>query len=168
MFYTIQRDTCPRSEPDLQEKFSPVQSDPEKALYLTTLADSFQRRHHYSTAAALLKLARRHEAESSHSLYSMAVSCLNLDPTSRAAMLMLRRAAELEPGHHETWYMLGRAYKWQEKNVDAIDALKRATQLHSQSSAYFTELEKHSLPKRIRGKPTVLREPSGLLGERSS
>ena len=140
VFYTIQRDTCPRSEPDLEEKYSPVQSDPDKALYLTTLADSFQRRHHHSTAAALLNLARRYEAESSHSLYSMAVSCLNLDPTSSAAMLMLRRAAELDPGRHETWYMLGRAYKWQEKNLEAIDALKRATQLDSQSSAYFTEL----------------------------
>ena len=140
VFYTIQRDTCPRSEGHHQEEYSPVQSDPDKALYLTTLADSFQRRHHYSTAAALLNLALRYEAGSSRSLYSLAVSCLNLDPTSRAAMLMLRRAAELDPGRHETWYMLGRAYKWQEKNVDAIDALKRATQLDSQSSTYFTEL----------------------------
>ena len=140
VFYTIQRDTCPRSEGDLQDEHGPVQSDPDKALYLTTLGDSFQRRHHYSTAAALLKLARRYEAESSHSLYSLAVSCLNLDPTSRAAALMLRRAAELDPGRHETWYMLGRAYKWQEKDLDAIDALRRATQLDPQSSAYFTEL----------------------------
>ena len=156
VFYTIQRDTCPRFERDLQEGYAPVRSDPQKALYLTTLAHSFQERHHYSTAVALLKLARRYEGESSRLLYSMAVSCLNLDPTSKAAMLMLRRAAQVDPGRHETWYMLGRAYNWQEKNVDAIDALKRAIQLDSQSTAYFTELGKALAAQTDLGQPDRL------------
>lgn len=75
VFYTIRRDTCPRSDGDIQVGYKPVQSDPGKALYLATLADRFQRRHHYSTAAAPLSLARRYEAESSHSPSRSVPSC---------------------------------------------------------------------------------------------
>jgi tetratricopeptide (TPR) repeat protein len=130
----------------------------EKADFYFDLASQMQDRYHYSSAVEFLRLARPYEGKSARLLQAAALNCLNLQ--SPEAVWMLREAVTIDPGRHEAWHLLGRAYLRQGDFEAGLSAFRQATALKARAP-YWISLGKALLASNTPDATDARREALG-------
>jgi tetratricopeptide (TPR) repeat protein len=123
-----------------------VRTDGEKAAFYFDLAKQMQARFHHSSAIELFRLTRRYEGNSPRLLYRSGMSCLDLSSPSVEAVWLLRKAAGLESGNYDAWYLLGKAYQQQGNSEESIAAFRKAASL-GERAEYWIALGKSGTPE---------------------
>ena len=146
VFYAIQRNSCGDAFEEITAGSGEdrVGANPGQGLQFFEFASTLGARHHHGTAVELLRVAARHatgpELPRPRLLRALALSCLNLEPTSEIPARLLERVTELDPQDHRAHFLLGRAHQEGRRPEGAAEAYERAIELKPDAVPYYTEL----------------------------
>lgn len=144
--YAIRRNSCEDAYREVSAG-PPVKaagSDREQGTRFSEFAAMLSGRHHHGTAVELLRLADPHvddsRQERAQLLHALALSCLNLASESEIPSRPLELAIALDPQRHQSYFLLGRAYRKRREPRRNAAALERSIQMKPDAAAYYAEL----------------------------